>query len=260
MKLCCVSLEDSRICAVLFYFISVLCCYFASLSIRLYRFNYFCRERRSSPKFIVTLHGGLDERANEVQKQQHQQHSRELDRLLIDLNPKGPMAVLESAQNEVNRMARQLDLLQSVSIPTSGSFLPILLSQGAVIAPPRSDVVSSITRPVFQETLPLMSMKNALPENKFFQQPNRIVSSIPTPLPAMQTAFEDRENAKIGNQNREVVVPLQTENDSEHDEVEGNYYLQTFALCVENEMCRIAFDILSLLSCLCLYETKPFCQ
>jgi len=180
------------------------------------------RERRSSPKFIVTLHGGLDERANEVQKQQHQQHSRELDRLLIDLNPKGPMAVLESAQNEVNRMARQLDLLQSVSIPTSGSFLPILLSQGAVIAPPRSDVVSSITRPVFQETLPLMSMKNALPENKFVQQPNRIVSSIPTPLPAMQTAFEDRENAKIGNQNREVVVPLQTENDSEHDEVEEN--------------------------------------
>ena len=184
----------------------------------------FCRERRSSPKFIVTLHGGLDERANEVQKQQQQQHSRELDRLLIDLNPKGPMAVLESAQNEVNKMARQLDLLQSSSVPTSGSFLPILLSQGAVIAPPRPDLVSSIARPVFQEALPLISMTNALAENKFIQQPNKIMSSTQTPLPAMQTAVEGRENPKIGNQRREVVVPLQTENDSENDEVEGSYF------------------------------------
>ena len=190
-----------------------------------YHFNCcFCRERRSSPKFIVTLHGGLDERANEVQKQQQQQHSRELDRLLIDLNPKGPMAVLESAQNEVNKMARQLDLLQSASIPTSGSFLPILLSHGAAIAPPRPDLVSSIARPVFQETLPLMSMTNALGENKLIQQPNKIVSSTQTPLPAMQTAVEGRENPKIGNQRREVVVPLQTENDSENDEVDGSYF------------------------------------
>ena len=184
----------------------------------------FCRERRhNSPKFIVTLHGGLDERAKEERQQhQQQQNYRDKDPLFINLNPIGPMAVLESAQNEINKMARQLDLLQGV-VPYNGSPMSILSSQGATVVPPRSGVISSITRPVFQETLPLMSMTNGLAQNNFLPQQDRSSSVLQAPLPIaiMQTASGNKENPRPRVQSREIVVPLEIDGNG-NDEDEGS--------------------------------------
>lgn len=153
---------------------------------------------------------------------QQQQHHRDKDPLFIDLNPIGPMAVLESAQNEINKMARQLDLLQGV-VPYNGSPLSILSSQGATVVPPRSGMISSITRPVFQEALPLMPMTNGLAEKTFLPQQNRGSSLLQAPLPVAvkQTTSGNKENPKPRVQGREIVVPLEIDGNG-NDEDEGN--------------------------------------
>ena len=182
-----------------------------------------CRERRySNPKFIVTLHGGLDER---VKEERLQQRDVERDPLFINLNPKGPMAVLESAQNEINRMARQLDLIQNI-VPYSDSSMSTLSSQSTTLAPPRSGIISSITRPIFQEALPLMSVSNGFVQNDFAAQQNRMTSLLQTPLPVTvaQTASGNKESSKARSQSREIIVPLEIENGSENDESEGNWF------------------------------------
>ena len=189
-------------------------------------FSYFLllhrEKRKSSPKFIVTLHGALSERTKDEKR-----NRRDKDPLFIDLNPKGPMAIFESAQNEIEKMARQLDLLQN-SVSSSEIVTPFLSSQATAVLPPNSGMISSITRPVFQETLPIMSANNGLARTNLIGPQNRITLPGPSPVIAMQLGSENNERARQRIPDREIVVPLESEVGVQNDDDEGTYSQKLF--------------------------------
>lgn len=183
----------------------------------------FGREkRRSSPKFIVTLHGGLDER---VKEEKEQRISR--DPLFINLNPKGPMAILESAQNEINKMAHQLDLLQG-KMPTSDPLTSMISTQPTV--PFKTGMGASITRPVFQDTLSLLSTNSTLNDEhlkqyKALPHQNGIMGLLPvqSPVGLLQTAANVKNGLHESTTSRKIIAPLGNQANVGNYEDEGKF-------------------------------------
>ena len=194
----------------------------------------FCREkRRNSPQFVVTLHGGSHEQASDKwQRRYHSSRrahsSSEDDSIFIDLNPKKPMEILESAQKEINKMALKLDLMQNVLPPSNIDPINSFLTNSSICLPPLSGTITSITTPAFQETLPIIpgELNARILPNSIYTRQHSIAGVLPVPSPVivMQNAPEQRRSPRARSSSREVIVSVGSEGKEDANEDQGDFY------------------------------------
>ncbi|XP_065052196.1 zinc finger CCCH domain-containing protein 14-like [Rhopilema esculentum] len=183
--------------------------------------------RRGSPKFVVTLHGALDSRIKAQRKRKHYLSKDDYDHpMFVDLHPKEPLEILESAQKEIEKMAHQLDLMQNIA-PTSMNDPFNTLLPGPTTLPALSSVLTSVTRPIFQEALPVLPGNNGLMLSSVNPTQQVFTGVLPLQTPVMMVPKPQEEPVFAGNKQlgREIVIPLHDEKDElmyEDDEGDDN--------------------------------------
>ena len=171
--------------------------------------------RRSSPKFVVTLHGALDSRIKEQRKRKHHLSKDDYDHpMFVDLHPKEPLEILESAQKEIEKMAHQLDLMQNI-VPTNTNDPFNILLPGSTTLPALSSALTSVTRPVFQEALPVLPGNNGLMLSSVNPTQQVFTGVLPLQTPVMMVPKPQDKPVFAGNKQlgREIVIPLHDEKD-----------------------------------------------
>ena len=145
------------------------------------------------------------------------------DPLFIDLNPNGPMAVFETAQNEIKKMAHQLDLLQN----TVPSTLSSCLSSHPDAVPLKSGLVTPICTVALQNTsASIMTVSSRIGTSNLMPPQNGLTSIFPAPSPVilMQTNAGSGSMPKVKLPSREIFAPL--ENEEIEDDDEGGEFLR----------------------------------
>ena len=190
-------------------------------------------KRRNSPQFVVTLHGGTPEQTNDRRQRRYHSSRRlhsssEDDSIFIDLNPKEPMEILESAQKEINKMAIKLDLMQNVLPPSNINPINSFLSNSSIVLPPLSSTVTSVTTPIFQETLPIIpgELSTRILPSSIYTRQHSIAGVLPVPSPVivMQNAPEQRRSPRVRSSSREVILSIGSEGKEDSNEDQGNFY------------------------------------
>eukprot|EP00794_Sanderia_malayensis_P017270 gene17270-18996_t len=183
-------------------------------------------KKQSNTRFVVTLHGALDQAVKQDKRRQHSKPYRgrspaKEDPLFIDMNPKAPMQILESAQQEIDKMAKKLDMMQNL-LPTS------TIEQYNPSLPAMNTIVPAVASGI-HSLHGLSSRPTGLPNTVFPDQFNPagpvqttafvhhpvLSSSIPAPVIVMQNMSDAKLVSKTKLKQREIIVPLRGEKDDE---------------------------------------------